>query len=291
MTLLTCMLRENRCYATAEHVKPCGVMLHSTGANNPNLRRYVQPSEKDPNYDLLMAQLGENRNGNDWNCPRPGGTSVCVHAFVGKLADGTVAAVQTLPWDIVGWHSGYASKYSQTNANKLGYIGFEICEDGLDNPDYFAQVYRAAVELTAYLCAEYGLDPQGENEHGYPCVTCHREGYNLGIAYCHADVLHWFPKYGKTMDDFRRDVAEEMEGMEMVRYKYLKDIPDRWNWRNIIRLLMEIGVLDGDGSDPVGHGDVIDLSQDMVRTFVIHYKAGVYDDKIRAVGLNPNKYR
>lgn len=210
MNLLTCMLTENLCYTTAQAVTPCGVMIHSTGANNPNLRRYVQPSEGDPDYERLMALLGRNRYSNDWNRPQPGGNKVCVHGFIGRLADGTVAQVQTLPWDIVGWHSGYANKYSTTNANKLGYIGIEICEDGLDDPDYFTEIYRAAVELTAYLCRLYGFDPLGHNQYGYPCITCHREGYDLGIAYCHADVLHWFPRYGKDMGAFRADVADYM---------------------------------------------------------------------------------
>lgn len=44
-------------------------MVHSTGANNPNLRRYVQPDD---------GVLGVNSNQNDWNRP---GLEVCVHAF------------------------------------------------------------------------------------------------------------------------------------------------------------------------------------------------------------------
>lgn len=40
---------------------------------------------------------------------------------------------------------------------------------------------------------------------------CHAEGYQRGIASNHGDVLHWFPKYGKSMDDFRADVAQELE--------------------------------------------------------------------------------
>lgn len=39
---------------------PRGVMIHSTGAENPNLRRYVQPDD---------GTLGVNPNGNDWNRP------------------------------------------------------------------------------------------------------------------------------------------------------------------------------------------------------------------------------
>ena len=42
-------------------------------------------------------------------------------------------------------------------------------------------------------------------------VLCHAEGHQRGIASNHSDVLHWFPKHGKSMDDFRADVAAELE--------------------------------------------------------------------------------
>ena len=80
------------------------------------------------------------------------------------------------------------------------------CENGLTDAGYFSAVYREAVELTAYLCRAYNLDPSKPG-----VVLCHAEGYRLGIASNHADVLHWFPKQGKSMDDFRADVAREME--------------------------------------------------------------------------------
>ena len=32
----------------------------------------------------------------------PGGIQICVHGFIGKLADGSIATYQTLPWDMVG---------------------------------------------------------------------------------------------------------------------------------------------------------------------------------------------
>ena len=93
MKLLTCVLTENDCYQTKRTITPKGVMVHSTGANNPNLRRYVQPVASTPGGTELLAQLGKNTNGNDWNRP---GINACVHGFVGKLADGSVAAVPVL---------------------------------------------------------------------------------------------------------------------------------------------------------------------------------------------------
>lgn len=209
MNLLKCILTENDCYKTNEWIAVKGVMIHSTGANNPTLKRYVQPLETDPNYDELISLIGYNRNANDWNRPD---TNACVHGFIGKLADGSIASIQTLPWAMRGWHAG--SGTTRPSANNT-HISFEICEDGLDDPEYFRKVYREAVELTAYLCEQYNLDPLAPE-----VVICHSEGYRLGMASGHADVEHWFPRFGKTMDDFRQDVKNEMEGDNMSYEKF-----------------------------------------------------------------------
>ena len=187
MNLHKLILTNNPCYKEGRTIKPKGVMVHSTGANNPNLRRYVGPDD---------GLLGNNANKNHWN---RSGLTVCVHAFIGKLKDGTVATYQTLPWNHRGWHAGSGKKGSANNTH----IGFEICEDGLTDRAYFEKVYREAVELVAMLCKEYKLDPLADG-----VVICHCEGAKRGIASNHADVLHWWPKHGKNMDTFRADVAE-----------------------------------------------------------------------------------
>ena len=200
MNLITCLLKQNDCYKAGQRITPKGVMVHSTGANNPMLRRYVQPMPSDQGYDQLMEWLGKNPNGNSWN---RSGVGACVHGFIGKLDDGSIATAQTLPWGWRGWHAGNGT--TRPSANNT-HISFEICEDGLTDPGYFAKVYQEAVELTAMLCQTYNLNPL-EPE----VVICHSEGHALGMASGHADVMHWFPKFGKDMDDFRADVAAEMQ--------------------------------------------------------------------------------
>jgi hypothetical protein len=207
-------LTKNACFIAGAKTTPKGIFVHSTGANNPDLKRYVGPDD---------GLLGVNKYGNHWNVYHPGGKdvgahvytdkngdgtcdvcggrSVCVHAFIGKLASGGVATYQTLPWDVVGWHSGKGSKGS---ANNAGYIGFEICEDGLADPAYFALVYQEAAELCAMLCKTYGITPDK------PSLICHSEGHALGIASNHGDVMHWFPRHGKSMDTFRAEVKRLM---------------------------------------------------------------------------------
>ncbi len=61
---------------------------------------------------------------------------------------------------------------------------------------------------------------------------------------------------------------------ESVRYQHLSDVPE--TFRPVIEKLMDLGVIQGDGSDPNGHGDVIDLSHDMVRLLVMAYRAGAF---------------
>ena len=188
MRLYKALLARNDCYLRGRTIRPRGVMVHSTGANNPWLRRYLAPDD---------GRLGA-PSPRHWN---QGGVGACVHAMIGKAADGSVCTYQTLPWNMRGWHCGRSGNDT--------HIAFEICEDGLTDEGYFRQTYQEAVELTAYLCELYRLDPQADG-----VVLCHSEGYARGIASNHADVLHWWRRYGVSMDNFRRDVAEKMKGGE-----------------------------------------------------------------------------
>ena len=258
MKLLECILTDNDCYKTKRTINPQGVMVHSTGADNPMLRRYVQPVGGTPGREDLLAALGANPNGNHWNRP---GLDVCVHGFVGKLADGSIAAVQTLPWEHRGWHAGDGTSGKSANDT---HISFEICEDGLTDPTYFKLVYREAVELTAHLCQVCGLDPLADG-----VVICHSEGYRRGVASGHADVEHWFPRFGKSMDNFRRDVAAERDGKEddgMVYYRNLDDVPEYY--RAAVEKLVEAGALKG-----LEEG-VLNVSEDFCRTMTVLDRLG-----------------
>lgn len=236
MRLYQCYATRNACYQANGKLEPKGIMVHSTGANNPNLSRYVQPDD---------GNLGNNPNGNHFNVPLPGGRQVCVHAFIGKLADGTIATYQTLPWTMRGWHAG-------GSANNT-HIGFEICEDGLDDPVYFAKVYREAAELCAYLCREFHLTERD--------IICHSEGHQKGIASNHGDVMHWFPRHGKNMDIFRNDVGKilngtESEGLDMTKEELVSvtgtgDNPSDWA-REATEWAKANEIMNGDGSGNYG---------------------------------------
>lgn len=188
MRLYKALLTRNDCYLRGRTIRPRGVMVHSTGANNPWLRRYLAPDD---------GRLGT-PSPRHWN---QSGVGACVHAMIGKAADGSVAVYQTLPWNMRGWHCGRSGNDT--------HIAFEICEDGLTDEGYFQTTYQAAVEMTAYLCKLYHLDPQADG-----VVLCHSEGYQRGIASNHADVMHWWKKFGVDMDDFRAAVAAKLRGGE-----------------------------------------------------------------------------
>jgi len=185
MNLRKQLFTQSDCYKANRQITVKGIMVHDTAAGNPSLKRYVGPDD---------GQLGKNQYSNDWNRP---GINKCVHAFIGKLANGNIATYQTLPWNWRGWHAGGAANDT--------HIGFEICDDGYTNAAYFAAVYMEAVELCAYLCKEYHLNPTANG-----VIIGHYEGYQRGIASNHGDPKGWFAKFGKSMDTFRSDVSKQM---------------------------------------------------------------------------------
>ena len=200
---IVCMQTNSTCYQGTSRMVPRGVLWHDTDAGNPNISRYVQPLETDANYEEMIALLGKNRYGNDWNHKyRKAG----MNCFIGKLADGTVATVQTMPWNYAPWGCDEGSKGSLNNTH----IQFEICDDGYKSREYFEAVYKEACEITAYLCKLYNLDPLGTfvyNGVTVPVITSHDESYDLKMGSNHGDPIKWMKKYGKTMDDARHDVA------------------------------------------------------------------------------------
>lgn len=204
---LVCMMTNSTCYKQTRKMDIKGVLWHSTGANNKTIKRYVQPSENDKNCQSLIAKIGKNTSRTDWN---HSSQQAGVNAWIGALADGSVAAVQTLPWNYRPWGCGSGPKGSCNT----GWIQFEICEDNLSDPNYFAKVYKEACELTAYLCKTYNINPNGfVNVNGVtvPTILCHQDSYQLGLGSNHADVYHWFKKYGKDMATVRKDVAALMQ--------------------------------------------------------------------------------
>ena len=208
------MATKNPCYAKAQPMTPKGIVVHSTGANNPLLRRYVEPD--DGNLGVNQYHNGVNRA--DHN--------VLAHAYIGKDKNGQVKCYQTLPFNIACWSAGsvcydkngneVASSSSKNfhhygpsyNYDPQGHIQFEICEDGLKDEAYFNAAFDCAAEFCAYLCREFSLTVDG--------ICSHKEAHARGYASNHGDPENWLVKFGKNMDWFRAKVEALLEEAEEV---------------------------------------------------------------------------
>lgn len=181
-------ITENPCYIKNQKITVKGLMLHSIGVGQPKAINLVK------NYNNSNMQAA-------------------VHAFI-DAQDGTIH--QTLPWNMRGWHCG-------ASANNT-HIGIEMCEPAqikytsgsvftvtnLKEAQKAATIaYNSAVELFAYLCNLYNLNPLKDG-----IIISHAEGYKRGIASNHGDPEHLWKglKLSYTMDGFRTDVYHQMEG-------------------------------------------------------------------------------
>ena len=190
MEIIQCYQTKNPCYRKGTPMKPVGIVVHSTGANNPHLCRYVDCPER----------LGVNRYGNHWNRPE---AATLVHGAIGLDKEGFVTVVNTLPYTMAAWGVGRGSRGSY-NYDPTGHIQFEMCEDDLTDPSYFDQVMGTAVAYCARLCREYGLAAES--------VVSHKEAHAQGYASNHGDPENWMGRFGMTMEDFRARVRAKLKG-------------------------------------------------------------------------------
>lgn len=186
MKITKSILTKNPCYKAGKTIKVKGLMLHSVGCPQPSAMAFIE----------------------SWNTSN---SNVCVHGFI----DGNTGEVyQTLPWNHLGWHCG-------GNANG-SHIGIEMCEpdcikytsgasftcsNKIKAKNSLKITYNSAVEVFAYLCEKYDLNPLRDG-----VIVSHAEGYKRGIASNHADPTHLWDKLGMgyTMDGFRKDVKAAM---------------------------------------------------------------------------------
>ncbi len=192
MKLIESYLTKNDCYNTNRKIEVKGLLIHSVGCNQPSAQVFL----------------------NNWNKPasEQGGRQVCVHAFI--EADGDV--YQCLPWNHRSWHCGSGSNGSANNTH----IGVEMTEPATitytggsswtdKNPEntkaHVMGTYKTAVELYAYLCKLYNLNPLADG-----VIISHAEGHKRGIASNHGDVEHIWNKFGLTMAQFRLDIKAAM---------------------------------------------------------------------------------
>ena len=191
MKLIECIQTKNPSYSSKRRqIIPVGIIVHSTAANNPTVKRYVDyPSE-----------LGVNLYGNHWNKAT---AKKSMHAFIGYDKKKEIVVAHTLPYNSAAWGAGQGSRGSQ-NYNPQAHIQFEICEDGLKDINYYKKVFGAAEEYCAYLCKLLNLPASS--------IIGHYEAHSRGIANNHGDPRHWMRLFGDSMDAFRSRVAARLAG-------------------------------------------------------------------------------
>ncbi len=219
MKIVESILTKNPCYQTGRKITVKGLMLHSVGCPQPSASIFIK----------------------QWN--QANYRSACVHAFI-DANDGMVH--QTLPWNYRGWHCG-------GNGNNT-HIGVEMCEPACirytagsnftcSNLEVARAVvkrtYEAAVELFAYLCKKYSLNPLADG-----VVISHKEGHSRGIASSHGDPEHLWNQLGMgyTMNGFRKEVAAAMNGdvpnqvegtEKMQPAKWIQESNGQWWYRHV----------------------------------------------------------
>lgn len=192
----------------ADHI---GILVHSTGANNKYVKRYVDAP------DLL----GVNQYNNHWNNTD---ADKCMHAFVGLDINKEPITVQTLPYEYACSGCGKGSKGSY-NYNPTAHIQFEICEGSATDADYYWLIIKQAEEYCAYLCRLYGWTAAN--------ITSHVEANKAGYASNHGDPTSWMKNFGDSMDKFRTRVAALLnENKEEPVMKTYKVIGTRLAWRD-----------------------------------------------------------
>lgn len=183
---------KNPAYTRERAAQHIGILVHTTGAVNKNLKRYVDAPEL----------LGVNEYKNHWN-----NTSAdkCMHAFIGLDKNKEVMVVQTLPYDFACSGCGKGSKGS-FNYNPTAHIQFEICQGSDSDADYYWKAIAAAEEYCAHLCKLFGWAAVN--------ITSHYEAAKQGYASNHADPAPWMKCFGDSMDKFRTRVAALLENEE-----------------------------------------------------------------------------
>lgn len=192
MEILQAYQTKNRSYTKNRAISPVGVLVHSTGSVNRELRRYVDAPER----------LGANQYGNHWNSTK---ATKSMHAFIGYDKDKNIIVAQTLPYDRACWGAGGGSKGS-ANYNPQAHLQFEICQGSNTDAEYYWGAIAVAEEYCAYLCRLYSW--------GADQITSHKEAAAAGYASNHSDPQSWMKHFDDDMDKFRARVAMRLNGTE-----------------------------------------------------------------------------
>ena len=209
MNIITSYLTKSVYYKQPRTIIPKGIVLHSVGCPQPSAKVFVH----------------------NWNSASY--TRASIHGFIDA---NTGDFYNTLPWTYRAPHCGGSLNNT--------HIGVEMCEPNCikytsganftcsnltSAREMVTRTYLTAVELFAYLCKEFKLDPLADG-----VILSHSEAHARGLASNHADPVHLWKGLDLefTMDGFRKDVKAKIEA-NSNESEILPEIDDNGNDINV----------------------------------------------------------
>ena len=150
-------------------------------------------------------------------------------------------AIIAIPLNEKSNHSG------DTTGNNTS-IGLEICESG-DRE----KTLRNAIQVSAWVLKRFNLTYKDLKQH-----------FNWNKKNC-PRILRETGRW----EWFVNEVKKEMEGQNMPKYNTLEEVPE-WG-KSTVEKLFNKGALKGDENWN------LNISEELLRTFVIHDRLGLYD--------------
>lgn len=207
---LKCIMTNSTCYKESIPMEVKGICFCTTTIGYSKLRRFVQPSEDDSNYESLIQIIGKNRCDNDYNHKK---VQAGYQFWIGRFEHDSVGVVQALPTTLRGWGCGQGDAGSGNN----DWIQVQVLhqhpelESSYDYNAYVQAVQNSMVILSSYICKKFGLDPLGTDKCwgiDVPVIATKTEMYNYNLAYM-PNFEDWF--LGElTIDSLRNKVKETL---------------------------------------------------------------------------------
>ena len=184
---------KNGAYISGRTITPNGCVNHSLGVAQPSV-------------DMIFNNM--NQAGAGW----------VVNAILGDFHKGEGKIILALKMNSRPWGCGSGSKGSYNNSR----IQWEVCEpsghtysggtmigyDVKKNQAYFDRMWKMLVAWNVYCIKKLGYSVSD--------ICDHSESYKAGYGTNHADMMHWLPKHGKSMDALRSEVKAILNGKDPV---------------------------------------------------------------------------
>ena len=194
-------------YLSGKKITPVGCVNHSLGVAQPSV-------------DKVFESMNNSSAG--WG----------VHAILGDFHNGEGRILITLPWDTRPWGCG-GGRYGSWNDSR---VQWEVCEpaghtynggtmigyDVKKNQEYFDRMWKMLVAFNVFCAMKFGYTVDK--------IKCHSEAYSEGYGTNHADIMHWLPKHGKSMDILRSEVSKilgvtrKKEKTQATEFKNMTDL-------------------------------------------------------------------